>query len=503
MRTTKHLLTSAAAAALLLGCERAQETQTSQEALEAVTTTTMVLPVTTTSDVARNHFMQGQQAMDVSRFIDANTHFEQAVEADPMFAFGFLRVANTASSLDEFKTNLERAEQQAANATEAEQILIQITRKGFENDTEDQLVLAQQLTELQPSSPRAWLALANVQSSMNRNEEARASIGRAIELSPQLVVAHTNLGNSYLFLEPRDFSQAETHFSHAVELVSNEQAMHDFLGDAYRAQGKFDDARAEYTRAHELDPDNALPLQQRGHVNSFLGNYAEARADYDSAIVRGRANEKADYGTYRAFVSIHEGNPQAAIDELKQLVTKIDQLDIPEPRGLKINALSNAATIATHTGMFDEAETLLRQRSQLMMEQADAVGTEEFRRSQQADITYFDAWLAAKKGDYQTAQSLTNRMAELVEPDNNPRKMEPVHELQGLIALYQGKHSEATTQLEQGNTDNMYIRYSLAQAHEGAGDTAKAKELYRDVADNNFNSVDVALLRKDATQKAG
>jgi hypothetical protein len=77
--------------------------------------------------------------MDVSRFIDANTHFEQAVEADPMFAFGFLRVANTASSLDEFKTNLERAEQQAANATEAEQILIQITRKGFENDTEDQL----------------------------------------------------------------------------------------------------------------------------------------------------------------------------------------------------------------------------------------------------------------------------------------------------------------------------------------------------------------------------
>jgi tetratricopeptide (TPR) repeat protein len=279
--------------------------------------------------------------------------------------------------------------------------------------------------------------------------------------------------------------------------------MHDFLGDAYRAQGKFDDARAEYTRAHELDPDNALPLQQRGHVNSFLGNYAEARADYDSAIVRGRANEKADYGTYRAFVSIHEGNPQAAIDELKQLVTKIDQLDIPEPRGLKINALSNAATIATHTGMFDEAETLLRQRSQLMMEQADAVGTEEFRRSQQADITYFDAWLAAKKGDYQTAQSLTNRMAELVEPDNNPRKMEPVHELQGLIALYQGKHSEATTQLEQGNTDNMYIRYSLAQAHEGAGDTEKAKELYRDVADNNFNSVDVALLRKDATQKAG
>jgi thioredoxin-like negative regulator of GroEL len=113
--------------------------------------------------------------MDVSRFIDANTHFEQAVEADPMFAFGFLRVANTASSLDEFKTNLERAEQQAANATEAEQILIQITRKGFENDTEDQLVLAQQLTELQPSSPRAWLALANVQSSMNRNEEARGS----------------------------------------------------------------------------------------------------------------------------------------------------------------------------------------------------------------------------------------------------------------------------------------------------------------------------------------
>ncbi len=502
MSSMKRWLASGLVVLFVLGCgERGDETQTMQSALDAVTM--MVMPVTTGSDGARNHFMQGQQAMDVGRFIEANAHFEQAITADPTFAYGYLRTAQTASSLDEYRTNLELAERNAGTASQAEQILIRIERKGFENDTEEQLELAKQLTEMQASSPRAWLTLAGVQTSMDRNQDARASIGKALELAPRLLVAHTQLGNSFLFTEPRDFAQAERHFRHAVEMAPNEQAMHDFLGDALRAQGKLEEARAEYTRAHELDPDNASPLQQRGHVNSFLGNYSAARADYDSAIARGKANQKAAFAQWRAYVHVYEGNPQAAVTELRQLVTNIDQMDIPEPQGLKISALTNAAIISAHTGMLDQAGQLLQQRRQLIMARADQVGTEEFRRQQEANITYFDAWLAAKRGNYQRARQLTDRLTTLVEPDMNPRKMEGVHELMGYIDLYQGKHASAATHLKQGNLNNIYTKFALAQAEEGAGNTEEAMRLYRDVATNNFNSVGYALVRKDAMQKAG
>lgn len=318
-----------------------------------------------------------------------------------------------------------------------------MARKGFDNDLDGQLALGRQLATLAPQSPRAWLALAAAQQAVNRSAEARASMTRALELAPRLFVAHTDLGNSYLFVDPRDFAKALEHMEHAANLAPDEPWPHDLLGDAYRALSDLDKAKAAYTRAHQLNPADASPLQQRGHVNTFLGDYAAARADYDSAIARGRANEKPVFGVFRAFVSVHAGNPQAAIDELNQLVAAVDGMGVPDARGVKTNALTNAAVIAIHSRNFPAAQQILKQRSALMLEAAAAVGTPAFRRAQEASIAYFDGWLAARKGEYATAWRLADRVAKLVEPDANPRKMEPVHELKGFVALYQADYSVA------------------------------------------------------------
>jgi tetratricopeptide (TPR) repeat protein len=317
-----------------------------------------------------------------------------------------------------------------------------------------------------------------------------------------MFVAHTDLGNSYLFNEPRDFTKALEHMQHATALAPDEPWPHDLLGDVYRAQGDLPKAGAEYTRAHELRPTDASPLQQRGHVNSFLGNYAAARADYDSAIALGRANEKGSFAVFRTLVGVHAGEPGAAIAELNQLVASIPQMGTPDPRGTQIFALTTAAVIAIHTRDFAAAEQALRQRATMLRQQADEIGTPAVRRSQEADVAYFEGWLAARRGDYASARTLADSVARLVEPDANPRKMEGVHELRGFIALYQGNAAEAVGHFEQGNPNNTYITYQLALAHEGAGHADQAKRLFRDVASNNFNDVGFALVRKEALQKA-
>src|SRR5437660_9867892 len=151
-------------------------------------------------------FSPGSGELDLTRFIDANAHFKQAVAADPDFAFAYLSIANAANSLAEFKSNLALAEQHAGGASEAERLQIQMVRKGFDQDLAGQLALGQQLVQKYPDSPRAWLALAGVQIGLNRNEEARASIAKALALAPRMFVAHTTLGFSYVFGEPRDFT---------------------------------------------------------------------------------------------------------------------------------------------------------------------------------------------------------------------------------------------------------------------------------------------------------
>jgi tetratricopeptide (TPR) repeat protein len=504
MNNHRGALAAAAAVLLLLTPAVAQSQARTRNlaALDSVTSGITTLPITTASADARNHFLMGQRELDLGRTIDANTHFKAAVAADSNFAIAYLNVAMTGNSLAEFNTNLALAEQHVAGVSDAERILIQMSRLGTGNDVNGQLVLAKQLVAKYPDSPRAYLVLAGVQGALNQNADARVSMMKAVSLAPRLLTAHTDLGNSYLFGEPKDFAKSLEQFQRAATLAPNEPFVHDLLGDVYRAQNNLDRARAEYTRGHELDLTDASLLQQRGHVNSFAGNYAAARADYDSAIALGRANEQAFFSPFRAYVSVHAGQPKAAIAELNRLVAGVDAMAVPEPRGVKIAALSDIATIAIHTSDFPAAVEALKQRTQLLLQQADQVGTPAFRRNQEANIAYFDAWVAARQGDYSAAAKATERVVAAVTPDANPRKLEPVHELKGYIALYQGNFREAAGHFAEGNLNDPYIKYQYAVALAGGGEKDKAQRLFRELAVYNFNNVGYALIRKDAQQRA-
>src|SRR5437762_1947113 len=467
--------------------------QDPRSALDPITSAVMKHPITTSSAAARDHFLRGQRELDLARFIDANAHFKEAVAADPSFAFAYLNIANTAASLDEFKTNLAQAEQHAAGASDAERLQIQMARKGFDNDLVGQLALGRQLVAKYPDSPRAWLALAGVQGAMNYNTEARASIAKALELAPRLYAGHTAMGLSYLFGEPRDFAQALQHMQQAEALAPNEAGTHTLLGDVYRAQRNLAKAREEYMRGHELNPRDAILLVKLGHANTFLGDYAAARADYDSGVAVGRANEKAAFAPFRAYVSVYAGNPAAAIDELNRLVAAIDGMGVPDPKTAKVAALTNVAVIATHTRNRAAEQQALKQLGPVLMQQADEAANPAFRRGQDATMAYFDGWWAARRGDYAAAQQQADRIGQLLAPDKNPRKLEPMHQLEGFIALYQGKYAEAAAHLRQGNLLDPYIKYQVAVATEGAGDVAQATQLYREVADYHFNAVGLAL----------
>src|SRR5207247_2528456 len=138
-----------------------------------------------------------------------------------------------------------------------------------------------------------------------------------------------------------------------------------------------------------------------------------------------------------------------------------------------------------------------------LMQRPGEAGHPALTRAQHAQIAHIEGRWAARRGDYRAAQTQAHRISQLLEPDANPRKLEPMHQLKGFIALYQGKYQEAAGHLRQGNPFDPYVKYQLAVATEGAGDAAQAKNLFREIADYNFNALGFALVRKDARHKAG
>jgi tetratricopeptide (TPR) repeat protein len=126
-------------------------------------------------------------------------------------------------------------------------------------------------------------------------------------------------------------------------------------------------------------------------------------------------------------------------------------------------------------------------------------------RQQQATAAFWRGKLAARQGRFELAETEAEEFAALLAEDDNPRKMEPYHELHGLISLMQEDYDAAVGHYRQanlstsptvGNVKNIYL---LARAMQGAGKTEEAGELLEQAANWNFNSAWFAMIRSDAS----
>jgi tetratricopeptide (TPR) repeat protein len=462
----------------------------------------MVIPITTQSPVALDEFLQGVHDLDVERPVTAREHFDRALAADPNFALGHLYAAFAAPSLATYRKHLEEAVRLADRASPAEQLWIRAERLALDNDLNNQGAFAQQLVQLTPNDPRAFAYLAGVQFNAGNRADARASLDRATQLDPNSAPGWILIGNSYLQTEPRDLAKAETYVRRAVSLAPNEPYTHDYMGDVFRAVNNLPQARAEYTRMIELDPARAGAYQQRGHVNSFLGNFAEARADYDRAVQLADPGTKPTFAVYRALVNVYSGDPAAAEAELERIAASVDAMNIPNADGAKIFALTEEARIALHNRHLDVAQRAIDQLKPVYRQQAEMGGSDAIKRTNEAQIDYWEGMLAARRGDFATARNEVRDMMQQVAPNKNPRKNEGAHELLGMTDLLEGNYASAVGHFAQANPDDIYVWYNQALALDAAGRKVEARDLFRRVAAWNFNNASAALVKGDAARRA-
>lgn len=463
------------------------------------------IPITTQSAEARLAFVAGQAALDRGDAQQANDLFRTAVTADPNFVYAWYNLSNVTFSTEEFNAALRSGERGLAQASEGERMLLEFNKLFLDNNFSAQLELATRLTEKYPDAPRAWMLLAASQGGLNKFTEQRATLDKVIRLAPDFSPAPFALAGSYLFNDPKDFAKAENYYRQAIADAPGVDMYYWSLGDVYRGSNRLEDARRYYKLALQLDPGDLTAPIKLGHVNSFLGNFDEARADYDRGIAAGGPANAGFLAPFRALTSVYAGDPASAVKALEKLVDDIDGFGAaPDQRlNAKVNALTNAALIALWSGMQDDAARVLATRTALMRENAKLVGTPAFSNIQEAQIAFFGGQLAAWRGDYKLAKVMAKKVAQLVAAENNPRKMEPYHELLGLVALRQKDYRRADAEYRQADLTQLHNKFQLAQALEATNRAEEARRLYQEVAVNNFNTVDFALLRSEARKKAG
>jgi tetratricopeptide (TPR) repeat protein len=459
------------------------------------------IPATTQSKEALASFRQGVTLMDQGDGQKARTFFMKAIEQDPKMAIAYIFKSGTDFTNKEFADDMANAKSNLEGVTDWEKWYYDYTATFLSSDWNKRLQISQQIATAFPDAARPQVDLGITYSNGKDETKARECFRKAVTLEPKWVGGYNALVMSYLFMDPKDPKQAEENAMKVVELAPSSPGAEIALGDCYRAQNDLAKARDSYSKAIELDPNVSEAYYKKGHANTFLGNFDEARQNYMDG---GKHDESSTSSTqFIAYTYLYAGDFKTAMNWLYDQASKLNPSGDASGKtnSAKMMCLQDCAGIAMFTNDAAKLKEIIGMLEPLSLQMGDDLGTSEGKITQKAQILGHQAILATLEGNYDMAKSKAEEMKTLLEPITDPGKLDNYEFTLGFINLKQKNASEAINHLEKSRMTNVLNKYFLAMACEASGNKEKANALYKELSDYNFNGLDYALVRSDVKKK--
>lgn len=459
------------------------------------------IPVTSKSKEAIASFNEGLVFSDDNNRIKAKAAFTKAIEQDPAMVIAYLYRSNFSESAKEFVDYMDKAKSNLDSASEYDKMYYDYSNTFIINDWNKRLEISQKMVAAYPDMARAQVDLGRTYEANNQTEEARKAFQKAVELAPKWVGGYNALFGSYTFNDPKDLKKGEENALKVAELSPKSSNAQIQLGDSYRAQNDMEKARTAYIKAIELNPDEPVAYSKKGHVNSFLGNYDEARKDFMDAASHDDDNTIAMQ--FIAYTYLYAGDHDAAMKSFMDNAAKLDGSGASKSKiaGRKLGYYGNCAIACLHAGDVAHLKELVTMMQAPSEQVASDIGSNEAKLNQKSNMLYWQALTAAADGKLDIAKTKAEEIKTTLQPINNPTKMQGYEFAMGYISMKEKKFADAIGHFEKGDPNDFYVKYWLAMANESAGNTEKAKSLYKEISEYNFNDVGNALIRNEVKKK--
>ena len=351
----------------------------------------------------------------------------------------------------------------------------------------------------------------------------------ALEINPNSFAAHVNLAflhfptsNNFFMLaeDERDLKKAEELLVKGSEIHPESSRWSRFLGNVYRAQNEFDKAMASYKESLEIIEKNetgnksnsyANSLLMVGHVNTFQGNYDEARTFYDKAIEISNNNWKRQITVLKSHTYMYQKDFANAVLTLSKLQNDINNYEAEEIRKINwtLEALFNQFLAFGHSQKLDETVKTIEKikalrAKRLKIQLSDAIDDKQRQRytsyNKKANLNS-DIWYNILFGNYDTARNLMAEFKIISQEElkYNPSAMYEYFSFSGYLNLMEGNPEEsiiAYNKLSKEDlTNDGYHSYFLALAKKAIGEENQSKDMFIRLANNNFATWQNSIVR--------
>ena len=449
------------------------------------------IPITTSSEEARQLYLKGRDLSEKLRATDARAFFQQAAAKDPGFALAQVGLANSSGTAKEFFDAVARATLLADKASEPERLLICALDAGAKGEPARQKDCLTKLVAACPDDERAHNQMGAYHFGRQDYAAAVAEYRKATAINPAFSQPYNQMGYAYRFLGQYD--EAERAFKKYIELIPTDPNPYDSYAELLMKMGRFEDSIRSYEKALSVDPNFVASYVGIGNDRVFMGQPAEARKTYAKLLAIARNDgEKLLAHFWTAMSYVHEGKTDEAVAELQKNAA-IDQAgkDLVALAG----TIGQIGNILLEAGRVDEAAAQFRER-QATIDKAD-VAT-QVKQAAQRQALFDESRVALARNDVVSAKAKASDYASAVAAKSIPFEMRQSHELRGRIALAEKSFAAAADELGQANQQDPRVLYLTAMALQGKGDMLAAKQAGVKAADFNGLSNTYGYVREKA-----
>lgn len=294
--------------------------------LGSLTSTAQKMPVTTSSELARAHFVLGTYLAFNAEIAKANMQFEAALDADPSFAMAAawraaLSPDVTSKDVAGYRAIATNYKSLSAGERAAIDVyLMDDQKKIIEN--------LKSLMKQYPDDATLPFLLGFNENGLGNSKEAQKAFQASLALDANHPGALNGLG--YAYLAEKDYANAEKAFKRYIASNSGSANPYDSYGEMLMMQGRYDEAAKQFKLAVEKNPDFTAS------ANNLVRIEIEKQvAKFEEAFNKRKAADVANFYTRNAMVCPPSSAPiegreaiQKALEAMFANAKPTDKLDI-------------------------------------------------------------------------------------------------------------------------------------------------------------------------------
>ena len=267
---------------------------------------------------ARPYSNRGEVYLGQSKFTEAMSDFNRAIELDPNYADAYYNRGNTyyyTHKLNQAVADYNRVIELDPNYSKGV-----YNNRGViyaaENNPTQAIVDFTRAIEINPVDAGSYNNRGHMYDKQGNFIQAMSDYNKAIELDPDFADAYNNRGTS--FASQGNFTQAMVDFNKVIELDPKFAEAYDNLGLIYQKQGNYTQAVPEYSKSIEINPNDAQAYYNRGITYAQQGSFSQAMPDLTKSVGIDPNNSEAFNN--RGLIYDKEGNYTQAVADYNRAI---------------------------------------------------------------------------------------------------------------------------------------------------------------------------------------